>query len=282
MIPILGGLGAAAMWGGSTLAASRSTKLIGTRQALAYVMLFGLLATVVLAADSGLPQHAGPGSLAWAVVAGAASATGLSMMYRALRHGKVGVVAPIASTEGALAAVFSVAFLGERLTLGVAACLAVIVAGVMAVTLHGGRADVHLRPSLDALAAACAFGVGLVGSAQAGHGLGPFWTILVARVVGVATVTLPLVVRGRLPRPGPALRLVWFSGLAELLGFAAYIEGARGGAAVPAVLGSQFAAVATLGSFLLFGERLLTRQLASAAVIVAGVGALAVLRAQGV
>src|SRR5581483_11638880 len=102
--------------------------------------------------------------------------------------------------------------------------------------------------------------------------------ILVARVGGVAAITLPLLLRGGLPRPGPALWLGWFSGLAELLGFAAY----RGGAAIPAVLGSQFAAVATLGSFLLFGERLLTRQLASGAVIVAGVGALAVLRAHGV
>jgi drug/metabolite transporter (DMT)-like permease len=278
MIPILGGLGAAAMWGGSTLAASRSTKIIGTRQALAYVMLCGLVATAVLAAASGPPQHAGARSLAWAVLAGAASAVGLTMLYRALRHGKVGVVAPIASTEGALAAVFSVAFLGERLTVGVVGCLAVIAAGVVAVTLHGGRSDVHLGPSVDALAAACAFGVGLVSSAQAGHGLGPFWTILIARVVGVCAVTLPLVARRALPRPGRAWWLVGFSGLAELLGFAAYIEGARSGAAVPAVLGSQFAAVATVGSFLLFGERLLTRQLASVVVIVAGVGALAVLR----
>ena len=47
---------------------------------------------------------------------------GLLLMYRALRIGKVGVVAPIASTEGAIAAVFSVA-LGEQLTVGVAVCL---------------------------------------------------------------------------------------------------------------------------------------------------------------
>ena len=48
----------------------------------------------------------------------AGSAAGLSMMYRALRLGKVGVVAPIASTEGAIAAVISIA-LGEQLTTGV-------------------------------------------------------------------------------------------------------------------------------------------------------------------
>ena len=50
------------------------------------------------------------------------------------------------------------------------------------------------------------------------------------------------------------------------------------GVAIPAVLASQFAAIATLGSFLVFGERVGRRQLAGAAVIVAGVGALAAVR----
>jgi drug/metabolite transporter (DMT)-like permease len=279
MIPILSGLAAAFLWGGSTLAASRSTRIIGAHQALAYVMLFGLAATAVAALAAGPPAHPTAPALEWAVVAGAASAAGLGMMYRALRHGVVGVVAPIASTEGALAAMFSVAFLGERLTVGVVACLVVIAIGVVLVTLHGHRTDVHLRPSLDALAAACFFGVGLVASAQAGHGLGAFWTILVARVMGVALVALPLLLRGVLRRPGSAWWLVLFSGLAELFGFAAFIYGSRGGAAIPAVLASQFAAVATIGSFVLFGERLLIRQMASVAVIVAGVSGLAVLRA---
>ena len=279
MIPMLSGLAAAFLWGGSTLAASRSTRIIGAHQALAYVMLFGLAATAVAALASGPPADASAHALAWALLAGLASAVGLGMMYRALRHGAVGVVAPIASTEGALAAMFSVAFLGERLTTGVVACLAVIVMGVVLVTLHGRRTDVHLRPSLDALAAACAFGVGLVASAQAGHGLGAFWTILVARVVGVALIALPLLLRGAMRRPGRAWWMVLFSGLAELFGFAAFIYGSRGGAAIPTVLASQFAAVATIGSFVLFGERLLVRQMASVAVIIAGVSGLAVLRA---
>jgi drug/metabolite transporter (DMT)-like permease len=279
MIPMLSGLAAAFLWGGSTLAASRSTRIIGAHQALAYVMLFGLAATAVAALASGRPADPSTHALGWALLAGLASAVGLGMMYRALRHGAVGVVAPIASTEGALAAMFSVAFLGEQLTTGVVACLAVIAAGVVLVTLHGRRTDVHLRPSLDALAAACAFGVGLVASAQAGHGLGAFWTILVARVVGVSLIALPLLLRGAMRRPGRAWWMVLFSGLAELFGFAAFIYGSRGGAAIPAVLASQFAAVATIGSFVLFGERLLVRQMASVAVIVAGVSGLAVLRA---
>jgi drug/metabolite transporter (DMT)-like permease len=200
------------------------------------------------------------------------------MMYRALRLGKVGVVAPIASTEGALAAVFSIA-LGETLTVAVAVCLVVIACGVVVVTMRGRTADVHLRPSLYALVAACLFGVNLVASARAGDALGVLWTILVARIVGVAVIALPLLLRGRLRLPGPAWWMVSFSATAELVGYVSFVTGAHHGVAIPAVLASQFAAVATITSFAVFGERIGPRQVAGAAVIVAGVSVLAVLRA---
>ena len=59
MIPILGGLGAALCWGASTVVASRSTRILGSQQALAYVMLLGFVALALLAPVSGLPAHAG-------------------------------------------------------------------------------------------------------------------------------------------------------------------------------------------------------------------------------
>ena len=200
------------------------------------------------------------------------------MMYRALRIGKVGVVAPIASTEGALAAVLSIA-LGERLTAGIAICLSVIALGIFVVTLRGSATDIHLRPSLYAMAAACSFGIGLVGSSKAGHELGAIWTILVARIIGVSVIAGPLIVRRTLPRPGRVWWMVTFSALAELIGFAAFIGGSKNGVAIPAVLASQFAAVAAATSYVVFGERLGVRQRAGAVVIFVGVAALSLLRA---
>jgi drug/metabolite transporter (DMT)-like permease len=278
VIPILAGLTAALCWGLSTVVASRSTRILGSQQALAYVMLLGLAALAVIAPATGLPAHVRPGALAWAVGAGVGSAIGLSLLYRAVRLGKVGVVTPIASTEGAVAAVLSIA-LGERLTVSVALCLAVVALGVVVVTLRGSTADMHLRPSLYAFAAACFFGTGLVASAHAGDTLGALWTILIARIVGVAVITAPLILRRSLPLPGRAWWMVLFSAAAELTGYVAYVGGSHKGVAIPAVLASQFAAIATLGSFLVFGERIGRRQLAGAAVIVAGVGALAAVRA---
>jgi drug/metabolite transporter (DMT)-like permease len=278
VIPVLAGLTAAVMWGLSTVVASRSTKVLGSQGALAWVLLIGGAVTLALAPFSGVPHGISTSAWAWAVAAGVGSTFGLSMMYRALRIGKVGVVAPIASTEGALAALLSIA-LGERVTVGVAVCLGVIAAGVFVVTMRGAATDVHVRPSLYAVVAACSFGVGLVGSSKAGHELGALWTILVARVVGVSVIAGPLIVRRMLPRPGPALGMVAFSAFAELIGFAAFIGGSRHGVAIPAVLASQFAAVAAATSYLVFGERLGIRQRAGAAVILAGVAALSLLRA---
>ena len=279
MSGVVGGLLAALLWGASTVVASRSTRMIGSQQVLAYVMLTGLAMTAVAAplAD-GAPDLGGDG-VAWALVAGVTSVSGLSMMYRALRIGQVGVVAPIASTEGALGALFSVILLGERMSWALAAALALAAVGVAVVTFHGSLDDLHLRPSLYALSAAAIFGFGLVASSQAGDAVGPFWAILAARAVGVVTVALPLALRGLLPRPGPALWLVVFSGFAEVTGFAGYIIGARHGVAVPAVLASQFAAVAVLISYLVYGERLSRVQLAGAAAIAAAVAAVAAMRA---
>jgi len=278
MIAVLAGLTAAVMWGLSTVVASRSTKAIGSQGALAWVMLIGGAMTLALMPLSGLPHGISNSAWAWAVAAGAGSAFGLSMMYRALRIGKVGVVAPIASTEGALAAMLAIA-LGERLTLGVAICLGVIALGVVVVTLRGTAADIHLRPSLYAMAAACSFGVALVGSSKAGTELGALWTILVTRAIGVSVVAAPLVLTRSLPRPGRVWWMVTFSAIAELIGFAAFIGGSRHGVAIPAVLASQFAAVAAATSYVVFGERLGVRQRAGAAVIFTGVAVLSLLRA---
>jgi drug/metabolite transporter (DMT)-like permease len=279
VIGVLGGLIAALAWGSSTVVASRSTRMIGSQQALAYVLICGTVLTVPLAlAVDGIPSGADSRAWAWAVLGGFASVGGLSMMYRALRIGKVGVVSPVASTEGALAAVFAIA-LGENVTVAIGVALLVVAVGVVVVTFHASLADLHLRPVLYALCAASMFGVGLVASARAGDGLGAFWTILVARIVGLGFLVAPLAVRGLLPRPGRALRLVAYSGIAEVVGFAAYIVGAQHGIAVAAVLAAQFAAVATLLSFFAFDERLTRRQLLGVVVILAGVTAVAALRA---
>jgi drug/metabolite transporter (DMT)-like permease len=76
-----------------------------------------------------------------------------------------------------------------------------------------------------------------------------------------------------------ALPLVLVSGVCEVLGFALFAWGARDGIAVSAVLASQFAAMAAVGAYVLFRERLARPQVAGVVVVVVGVGALSGIQA---
>src|SRR5207237_1197939 len=80
---------------------------IGALPTLAWVMLVGLVPAVpaVLAAGGDIPRGS---SLGWLAVAGFGNVAGLGLVYGAVQRGKIGVVAPIASTEGAVAAVVAV------------------------------------------------------------------------------------------------------------------------------------------------------------------------------
>ena len=95
--------------------------------------------------------------------------------------------------------------------------------------------------------------------------------------MGVVVVTVPLALTRRLRLPRAVVPLVVTAGLAEVLGFASYALGARHSVAVAAVLGSQFAAVASVAAYFFFRERLTRLQLGGVLLIIAGVAALTAL-----
>ena len=261
MIAILGGLGAAAAWALSTLCSSRSSRLIDPSSVVAWMMLVGLLITVPLAALSGVPARLGPGSGAWLAVSGAGNVGGLVLTYRALRVGQVTLVAPLVSTEGAVAAVIAL-IAGEPLAPGVGVTLAAIVGrgvgGLRPGSLaHDARTAPHPTYAISlAIAAALAFGVSLYATARAGAELPVSWVVLSARAIGVVTLALPLALTRRLEITRPAVPLVVASGICEVLGFYSYTIGSRHGIAVAAVLASQVGGLAALGAYFAFGERL--------------------------
>ncbi len=278
MNPVVGGALAALCWGLSAVVASRSTRIIGAHQVLAWVLLLGLVIVLPLALLAGPPPHATPAAWGWVITSGVTSNVGLLLMYEALRIGKVGVVAPIGSTEGAIAAVLSVLVLGEQLNLSEALALTAIVCGVVIVTVNGSRSDVHVRAALLALVAATMFGVGLVALARGGADIGVYWTLTGARVVGIAIIVLPLLAQRTLRSPGRARWMVTFSAAAEIVGQVSYVDGSRHSVAITAVLASQYAAVAAITTYLVFGETLSRRQLSGAVLILAGVAVLAAVR----
>jgi drug/metabolite transporter (DMT)-like permease len=278
VIALLGGLGAALAWGAGTFCSARSSRSIGAWSVVGWVMLFGLAANLLVIAAGPRPGSLGASDLSWMLVSGLGNAVGLLLEYTALRRGKVGIVTPVTSTEGAIAAVLAVA-VGEALGAAPAALLAIVALGVV---LAGAAPD---EPSLEperrtsgafwlAALAALSFGIGIFATGHLSASLPVGWAVLPPRLVGVVAVTIPLALSRRLKLSRAALPLVAFTGIAEVLGFVCFAVGARASVAIAAVLGSQFAAVASVAAFLFLRERLTRLQLAGVVVILAGVAAL--------
>ena len=283
MVAILGGLGAALSWAIATLASSRSSRMIGPISVLGWVMAVGWVAAIGPALIStpvplGLPEIAG------LIATGLSHNIGLLLAYRALSIGRVSIVAPITSTEGAAAALLSVA-LGEALAGTTGLILAVIAVGVVlaaaeraADPVSGPRLDpAHNRQAaVFALAAAATFSIGLVLSGRLGAaGIPPAWVMLASRTVGLTVIVLPLLLTRRFRLTRAALPLVIVSGVLEVLGGGIYVVAASQDVAIAAVVSSQFAAIAAIGGYFLFGERLQRLQVIGVAIVVIGVTALA-------
>jgi drug/metabolite transporter (DMT)-like permease len=278
---VLGGLGAAVCWAITTIGYSRSSKLIGSAQGVAWVMIVGLFVAAPGAAAQSGSVSLGWSQLGWLALSGAGNVCGLLLVYVAFRTGKVGLVAPIVSTEGAIAAVIAI-LAGESLGVSTGVLLVVITAGVIvsaAAEDEPGAGGSDLRAAGLAALAAFAFGASIYATGRVSEELPLFWAALPARVAGVAAVALPLALTRRLRLTRAALPYVVVCGVGEVLGFLSYAVGARHGIAIAAVLASQFAALAAVVAYLAFGERLGRVRTAAVVVIAAGVAALTALQA---
>jgi drug/metabolite transporter (DMT)-like permease len=299
VIAILGGLLAAACFATATLCSSRSSRLIPPSSVLAWVMVTGLVVTVPALLAVGPPQQVATsrwGLLGWLALSGTGNVVGLLLAYTALRTGKVAVIAPIVSTEGALAALLAVVA-GEHLGTASAVLLVVIALGVtLAAAAPAGPAQVDTaspvgpvqvetaspvrrHPVVLAVLAALAFGASLFATGRASVDLPIPWVLLPARAIGVLALALPLALQGRLRLTRAAVPLVVAGGLCEVVGFGAFAVGSRHGLAVAAVLTSQFAAISGVAAYVLFRERLTRLQVSGVSIVVVGVAALTAVRA---
>jgi drug/metabolite transporter (DMT)-like permease len=279
LIAVLGGLGAALAFAVTTLCAARSARLLGPWSVLAWVMVVGLLVAGPVAAFNGIPKGLDRHAIAWLAIAGCGNVAGLLVTYAALQTGKVGVVAPIVSTEGAIAAAISVV-VGEHLSRTSYGLLALIAVGVALAGISPGTAgqQTAIRPVLLAIAGACLFGASLYAVGRAGAVLPIFWAVLPARLVGVAAVAVPLAAMSRLKLPGSVWPFLVAGGLGEVVGLACYEIGARHSLAISAVLSSQFGGIAAVIAYFLFHERLRRVQIGGIVLIVVGVAVLSAIQ----
>ena len=281
MTAIAFGLLAALLWGTSATVGTRLVRLAGTWASIATTMLIGLALVAPFALASDFP-HAPLESWAWAISSGLCYVAASTCWLLAVRTGKVSLVTPIVSIDGAIAALIAVAAFDETLRAGVAAALAVIVAGVVTASIRrdldeGGRFTG--RELALSLASAGLFGFTFVASAQAQEALDVVWTLVASRATAVAILVPVALVLGGLRLPRKAIPFAIGMAALDLGGYAAFLAGAPVSVAITSVLASQYAIVAVAGGFLVLGERLTRLQTGGIAITVAGVAALAALRA---
>ena len=278
MISIVFGLGTAVCFATSSLINSRVTKIIGPWSVVSWIMLFGLVLTLPWLFVSGVPAEV-PDNTLFLILAGAGNVGGLILVSLAFRVGKVGVVAPIVATEGAISAVFA-AVTGESLAPILAFLLMVIVVGIVIAAIAPDPAPLdHERPVLAAVlatGAALAFGVGLFTAGSISGELPIAWVLLPARVVGIIALAVPLLAMRRLRitrRTAPWLVVM---SIMEVVGTASFAVGAAAHVGVTSVLASQFAPIAAVMAYVLFRERLGRLQITGVSILVVAVTALAI------
>ncbi len=276
MIAVFGGLIAAAAWGCSTIFASRSSRQIGAESTLGWVGIGGAIVITPIALIYGIKPGTEWTDWALVVVGAAGSVIGLRFTYKALSQGKVGVVVAITSTEGAIAAAIAFA-LGAPFGLlaGVGIMLATL--GVAAVGLgrHAGDSAEAVRDSrkaaVNASVAAAVFGSSLYVSGDVAARVGPPWVVMGARWLGILTMAVPQLARGKFSAARPAVYFGLAAGGLESCGFLGFLWGAEANIGIAAVVATQYATIATLISWIVLRERLSRVQLGGIAAVVVGV-----------
>ncbi len=273
------GLIAAVMWAVSSLASSRGVRMIPPTSFVAWAMLIGLVVCLPFTVATGIPPGLGASQIVQLSVAGACSVAGLVLGWGALRYGKVGIITPIVSAEGAIAALIA-ALTGESIAPAAAVLLGAIVVGVVIAAIAPDPAPLaHERPVLGvamAVAAAVVFGVSLYTLGHLSGELPLSWVVLPPRVAGVILLFIPLLVMRRLRLTRRAAPLVAIVGLTEVLGHLAFALGARDSIAIAAVLSCQFALLSAILAYVLFRERLGRMQITAIAILLVGVTGLTI------
>ncbi len=279
MTAIVGGLLAALFWGTAPLLLTRASRRVGAQVATAWVLTVGFAIAAVAGLVAGQADDLRDGldlrSGALLAVASVGVVGGLRTVASALAKGRLSIVAPIASSQGAVAAGIAI-LLGEEVAAGVLVGLAAVAIGVIVVA--SGRSAEGDAPGEAGVAViglallACGFfSLTLVAGGPAGEELGAFSVAAVTRLVGVLVLGLPLLLAGRLGAGRGDAPLLLVAGLLDVGGYLAFLIAAGDGVAVPSVLAGQSAAIAAVLGVALLGERLRRPQVAGIALVLLGV-----------
>jgi len=169
------------------------TSSLGTVGATQVRFLFGLpfallfLALVLFSSGHGLAPLNGR-MLAWSVAAALAQIGATALLLAAMRDRSFVVTTAYSKTEPVQVAVFGLAFLGDRLSLGLAAAIVIATAGVLIVSWPRSNAEESFtwKPAILGIASGALFAIAAIGFR------GGIRALEVPNFVVAATTTLAL------------------------------------------------------------------------------------------
>lgn len=283
-------IGAVAQTGRNATQASL-TAALGTVGATQVRFLFGLPFAVLflflhVRLTGEAPPALNPAAIGWTVMGAWAQIAGTALMLLLMKSRAFGVATAWLKTEPVLVALLGVAFLGDHLTVGMLAAIALSVAGVLVLSLRAGSIGSYFDsgPALLGLLSGLGYGLAAIGfrggitALEGGSFLSQALLILtLSLAIQTATLLVWLALRDRSALAG-SFR-VWRSSLAAgFLGAfasACWFTGfSLTSAANVRTLALVEVPLAVIVSRVLFGQRTTARQMAGMAIIVAGVAAL--------
>ena len=238
------GLLAAASWGAGDFGGGITSRRVPVYSVVLVSQATGALLCLVLAVALGQTFPVGS-DLLWCAVSGALGAFGITMLYRGLAIGRMGIVAPV---TGVLAAVIPVVagFVTEGIPpplvlLGIALAVVAVVLVSRVAGETGGREGL-----VEALLGGTAIGLFGVAIAQLGEG-DVFADLATIRIVQGALVIIAIVTTRAAWRPGRLLLPLILIGALDTAGNGSYIAAVQTGQlAIASVLSAMYPVVTVI------------------------------------
>ena len=281
MLSIVSGIITAIVFATGTLLSARLSRSMGAFPVVAWASMIGLVMTLPFAVAKGFPDGVSIGVWSGLVLAGLGNIAGFACVFTALRYGKVGLVAPVVATEGAVAAILA-AITGRSIAPVVALLLTAIMVGIVIAARSPDPVPMpherNGRAVLLATGGSIGFGVSLFTVGVLSGTLPMEWVLIPGRIVGTVAVALPLLALRRLTLPWRSMPLLAVLAATDIVGLVVYSIGAQRSLPITAVMASQMAPIAAILAFFFFKERLSRGQIIGMIVIVLGISALSLVQ----
>jgi drug/metabolite transporter (DMT)-like permease len=188
-------LGAAAAYGAADFVGGLGSRRHSSWQIVLVGQLFG--ASVMLVAALIAPARPQPTDFAWAVLAGAGSATGSICLFRGLARGNMSLVAPVSAVGAAALPVVVGAALGERPSWLTWVGMLVALPGIWLVSRESAEISDggSRRAAVDGALAGLGFGVLFVALAQISTDAGTLPLAVNQVVGGILTILVATMLR---------------------------------------------------------------------------------------